>query len=61
MVYGWLSEFIMIYEDFIEGLANKITLNAKVRKIYISLLRYVDVQRDIEIFALRYKLTDSVL
>ena len=51
----------MIYEDFIEGLANKITLNAKVRKIYISLLRYVDVQRDIEIFALRYKLTDSVL
>ena len=51
MVYGWLSEFIMIYEDFIEGLANKITLNAKVRKIYISLLRYVDVQRDIEIFA----------
>ena len=43
MVYGWLSEFIMIYEDFIEGLANKITLNAKVWKIYISLLRYVDV------------------
>lgn len=61
MVYGWLSEFIMIYEDFIEGLANKITLNAKVRKIYISLLRYVDVQRDIEILALRYKPTDRVL
>lgn len=61
MVYGWLSEFIMIYEDFIEGLANKITLNAKVRKIYISLLRYVDVQRDIEIFALCYKLTVRVL
>lgn len=61
MVYGWLSEFIMIYEDFIEGLANKITINAKVRKIYISLLRYVDVQRDIEILALRYKLTVRVL
>lgn len=61
MVYGWLSEFIMIYEDFIEGLANKITLNVKVWKIYISLLRYVDVQRDIEIFALRYKLTVRVL
>lgn len=61
MVYGRLSEFIMIYENFIEGLANKITLNAKVRKIYISLLRYVDVQRDIEIFALRYKPTDRVL
>lgn len=61
MVYGWLSEFIMIYEDFIEGLANKITLNAKVRKIYISLLRYVDVQRDIELFVLRYKLTVRVL